>query len=551
MTGQKRILAALLGALAVLVLVIGGLSAVLLLSGGGGGGGEPGTVKTGSAVDTKPASGRLRLSGSDPLTLDPALLTDAGSAEYVVEVFSGLLTISPDLKVVPDLAESYTVSDDGKVFTFKLRDNAVFHDGRAVEASDVKCSLDRAASRQTASPTAPQFLNDIVGAVDVMTGKATEIRGVEAVDKKTVKITIDQPRPYFLAKLTYTTAMVVDCKQVQQNPRNWTRNPNGTGPYRLSEWRVGERLVLEANSKFYLGAPKLQQVLFQFSGGSALTRFENNELDVAGISVNDIDRVRDKNSALGKLYQTTTEFSVSYIAFNAKLAPFDDPNVRRAFGMAIDRQKVVNVTFNNMLPAATGILPPQLPGFTPTDKTFKFNADGARAALAASKYRNAAGLPPITMTEIGGGASAGIDTQAYIEQWKQVLGVTVQIKQSDAATFFEDQHNGKLQMFNSGWVMDYPDPEDVLDLKFHSKSALNDIGYANAEVDRLLEQARTERNAETRLKTYQQVEQLLLQDGAWLPLYFGQRHQVVSSAVKGWIEPPMVIPRLRFMSVER
>ena len=549
MTGHKRILAALLGALAVLVLIIGGLSAVLLLSGGGGGQGGS-TAKSG-AVDTKPASGRLRLAGSDPLTLDPALLTDAGSAEFVVEIFSGLMTISPDLKVVPDLAESYTVSDDGKTFTFKLRDNAVFHDGRAVEAADVKCSLDRAASRQVASPTAPQFLNDIVGATDVMTGKATEIRGVEVVDKKTVKITIDQPRPYFLAKLTYTTAMVVDCKQVQQNPRNWTRSPNGTGPYRLSEWRVGERLVLEANPKFYLGTPKLQQVLYQFSGGSSLTRFENNELDVAGISVNDIDRVRDKNSALGKLYQTTTEFSVSYLAFNAKLPPFDDANVRRAFGMSIDRQKVVDVTFNKMLPVATGILPPQLPGFTPTDKTFRFDPEGAKAALAASKYKNAAGLPPITMTEIGGGASAGIDTQAYIEQWKQVLGVTVQIKQSDAATFFEDQHNGKLQMFNAGWVMDYPDPEDVLDLKFHSKSALNDIGYVNTEADRLLEQARTERNPEARIKTYQQVEQLLLQDGAWLPLYFGQRHQVVNSAVKGWIEPPMVIPRLRFMSVER
>lgn len=548
MTGQKRILAALLGALAVLVLVIGGLSAVLLLSGGGEGGSS---AQTGSSVDGKAASGRLRLPGTDPLTMDPALVTDATSAEYVVEVFSGLMTISPDLKIVPDLAESYQVSDDGKTFTFKLRDNAVFHDGRAVEASDVKCSLDRAASRQTASPTAPVFLNDIVGATEVMTGRAQEIRGVEVVDAKTVKITIDQPKPYFLAKLSYTTAMVVDCKQAQQNPRNWTRNPNGTGPYRMTDWRVGERMVLEANPKFYLGAPKVSQVLYQFSGGSALTRFENNELDVAGISVNDIDRVRDPNSPLGKLYSTNTDFSVSYIAFNAKTAPFDDANVRRAFGMSIDRQKVTSVTFNNMLPAATGILPPQLPGFTPGDKTLKLDPEGARQALAASKYKNAAGLPPITMTEIGGGASAGLDTQAYIEQWKQVLGVTVQIKQSDAATFFEDQQNGRLQMFNAGWVMDYPDPEDVLDLKFHSKSVLNDIGYSNPEADRLLEQARIERDPSKRLKTYQDVEQILIRDAAWLPLYFGQSHQVVNASVKGWTNPPMVIPRLRFVSVER
>jgi len=550
MTGQKRILAALLGALAVLVLIIGGLSAVLLLSGGPkGGSSASGTA--GGAVDTKPASGRLRLPGTDPLTLDPALATDSGSAEYIVEIFSGLMTIAPDLKIVPDLAESYQVSDDGKVFTFKLRDNAVFHDGRSVEAADVKCSFERAASRTTASPTAPVYLNDIIGANDMMAGRAQDIKGIEVVDKKTVKITIDAPKPYFIAKLTYTTAMVVDCKQAQQNPRNWTRSPNGTGPYRMTDWRVGERIVLESNPKFYLGAPKVSQVLYQFTGGSALTRFENNELDIASISVNDIDRVRDKNSALGKLYQTATDFTISYLAFNAKAAPFDDANVRRAFGLAIDRSKVTSVTFNNMISPATGILPPQLPGFTSDDKTLKFNPDAAKAALAASKYKNAAGLPPITMTEIGGGASAGLDTQAYIEQWKQVLGITVQVKQQDTASFFDDQQKGRLQMFNAGWVMDYPDPEDVLDLKFYSKSTLNDIGYSNPDVDRILEQARIERDPGKRLAQYQDVEKRLINDGAWLPLYFGGSHQVVNASVKGWFNPPMVIPRLRFVSVDR
>jgi oligopeptide transport system substrate-binding protein len=155
------------------------------------------------------------------------------------------------------------------------------------------------------------------------------------------------------------------------------------------------------------------------------------------------------------------------------------------------------------------------------------------------------------MTEIGGGASAGLDTQAYIEQWKQVLGVTVQVKQQDTASFFEDQQKGRLQMFNAGWVMDYPDPEDVLDLKFHSKSTLNDIGYANPEVDRILEAARIERDPGKRLAQYQDVEKRLIDDGAWLPLYFGGSHQVVNASVKGWFNPPMVIPRLRFVSVER
>jgi oligopeptide transport system substrate-binding protein len=546
MTGQKRILAILLGVLAVVVLIVGGLSAVLLLSGGrGGGSAQSQGAGSGAAV----SKGTLRLPGADPITLDPALVSDSASAEYAVEIFSGLMTINPKLEIVPDLAESYTVSDDGKVYTFKLRDNALFHDGRRVEAADVKCSIERAAARETVSPTAPVYLNDIVGATDKMEGRAKDIKGIEVVDARTVRFTIDAAKPYFLAKLTYTTAFVVDCKQVAENPRNWTRNPNGTGPYRLTDWRVGERIVLEANARFYAGAPKVQQVLYQFSGGSALTRFENNELDVAGISINDVDRVRDTNNPLNKLYTQSVHFSTSYYAFNVKQPPFDDVNVRRAFAQAIDRKKVVDITFNKMLAAATGILPPQLPGFTPDDKTFAFDPAAAKASLAASKYAGKP-LPPVTLTEVGGGAEAGIDTQAYIENWK-AIGIEIQVKQTDTATFYADQQAGRLQMFNAGWIMDYPDPEDVLDLKFYSKSALNDIGYSNPQVDSLLERARTERDASVRIKMYQDVEKILVTDVAWLPLYYEVSHEVVNAAVKGWFDPPMVIPRLRYVSVAR
>src|SRR5207237_10783610 len=143
---------------------------------------------------------------------------------------------------------------------------------------------------------------------------------------------------------------------------------------------------------------------------------------------------RGSHTALSKQYSAGVDFALSYIAFNVRSPPFDDPNVRRAFGMAIDKSKITSVTFNNMLAPATGILMPQLPGYTTGDKTLKFDPEGAKRALAASKY--AGKLPNVTITEIGGGASAGLDTQAYIEQWKQILGITVQVKQEDAATFF-------------------------------------------------------------------------------------------------------------------
>ena len=566
MSGQNRVIVLMLGVLAALVIVVGGLSAVLLLGGGedgtttstprddGGitrttGGDDDDDVATPS--DAGDASGRLRLAGSDPVTMDPHVAGDSGSAEFIVEIFSGLLTISPELNVELDLAESFEVSDDGLVYTFTLRDDINFHQGRRVTAEDVRWSLERAASRELASPTALAYLGDIIGVRERFYEGAETITGIEVIDDRTIQFTIDEPKPYFIAKLTYPTAFIVDRQQIEANPRGWTRRPNGTGPYRLQEWRLGQRIVLQANSRYHLGAPLIEEVLYELAGGSTLTRFENGELDVSSIGVNDIDRARDPESDLGPLYQVFPQFTISYLALNTNVPPFDDVNVRRALGFSINRTLIAEVTFNNMLAPATGILMPELPGYTPGDKTFTFDPDEARRLLAASKYGSAENLPEIILTEVGGGAEGRIDTQAFIQQWKEELGIDVRIEQTDFATILARQDEGSLQMFNAGWIMDYPDPEDILDLKFYSGSALNDVNYSNTDVDAILEEARIEQDPGRRLELYQQAEILIIEDAAWLPLYFSQSHVVINEDVEGWFEPPMVIPRLRFVRVNR
>lgn len=538
---QNRMLAILLGVVAVLVLVVGGLSLSLQ---------PPAPGAPGSSGSSTCPAGALCLAGADPNTMDPHLAGDTTSAEYIVEVFSGLVTISPKVELQPDLAKSWDVSQDGKTYTFVLRDNATFHDGRKVTAEDVKWSIERAASKQLASPTAMSYLSDIVGMPEYFRGRAQSIAGIEVVDPATIRFRIDAAKPYFLAKLSYPTAFVVDRKQVEGDPRNWTRRPNGTGPYRFTEWRLGEQITLTAYDKFYLGKPKLQQAIYLISGGSALTRFENNELDIAPLSINDIDRARDPSDPLSKLYVASPQFSISYIAFNVKAPPFDDPAVRRAMGMAIDRKRITDVTSKGMSAPASGILMPGLPGYTTEVKTFQFNPEAAKAEFAKSKYAGKP-LPVITLTEVGGGAAASPDTQAYTEAWRTILGMNVEIKQLDFSTFLADEGAGKLQLYTAGWVMDYPDPEDLLDLKLHGKSALNTQGYANPEVDRLLEQARTLQDANRRLDLYRQAEKLVIGDAAWLPLYYSVVHQVVNPAVKGWFEPPMVLPRFRFVEVSR
>ncbi len=569
---QNRLLAIMLAVVATLVLGVGGLSAILLLSGEGDGDGAglPSGVTSSSSTDVAEVdpSSRLRLASGDPVTMDPHLAGDSLSAEYIVEIFGGLLTIiPPDFTVALDIAESFEVSDDNLTYTFTLRTDALFHDGRRVTAEDVKWSLERAASpiplgATQPSATALAYLGDIVGIREHFFGLADDVEGIEVVDTRTIRFTLSEPLPpgLFLAKLTYPTAFVVDRQQIERNPRNWTRKPNGTGPYKLQEWRLGERIVLEANDRYHLDPkPRVGQVLYELSGGSTLTRFENDELDVAGIGLADIERARDPASDLNALYESFPQFTISYIAFNTRVPPFDDPNVRRALALAIDRKKVAEVTFSGMLLPATGILPPQLPGYTSADKTFLFDPEAARAALADSRYLvedqrlvdEDGRTVNVVLTEVGGGAEARTDTQAFLEQWRNELGIEVEIRQTDFATFLADQDAGRLQMFNAGWIMDYPDAEDILDLKFHSSSSLNDVGYSNEDVDALLEEARVESDPNRRISLYQDAERLIIDDVGWIPLYFSVSHVVISTDVEGWFEPPMVVPRLRFIQVNR
>ena len=192
----------------------------------------------------------IRLGLDSIITLDPAKVQDASSALYITHLFSGLVRLDEEFEVVPDLAERWEVSPDGRVYTFELRQNATFHNGRLIRAEDIKYSLERAADPDTASPVAATYLGDIVGVREKLQGTANEIVGVRVRGDYTIEITIDQPKAYFLAKLTYPTAYVVDRENVEASP-DWANSPNGSGPFMLSEWQPDELLVLARNDQYY------------------------------------------------------------------------------------------------------------------------------------------------------------------------------------------------------------------------------------------------------------------------------------------------------------
>jgi len=542
-----RNLFVVLRSLAVAVAVVVG---VVVLGGCGGEEGDSSDQGTPTAPVT---GGELRLLGRDPITLDPACASDVDSANYIVEVFGGLVTIDRELQIVPDIAERWDISDDGTVYTFQLRRGVLFHKGdRQATASDVKYSMERALDPDTQSPVAETYLGDIVGVEEFADGEADEVTGIEVVDNYTLRLTIDAPKPYFLAKLTYPTGFVVDRRQVEGSTcfskTNWQRKPNATGPFKLKEWDLGQRIVLEPNSRYHLGAPSLGRVVYTLGGGSAITMYENDEIDVTGVGLNDIERVRDPAEPLNKEFHEAPRMDIWYIGFNVEDEPFDDPKVRQAFAHAIDKDKLIEVVLLDAVVEADGILPPDIPGFNEDLQGLEFDPEKAQQLLAESNY--AEGLPDIEIASSGRGASVGPVSEAILFMWEENLGVDVSVRQTEFATFLDDLRDGEYQMFELGWVADYPDPENFLKIQFYSGSSNNYSQYANPEVDRLLEQADTEADEARRLSLYQQAEQIIVNEASWIPLFHDKFSVLIKPYVKGYLLPPFVIPRLRYVQIE-
>jgi oligopeptide transport system substrate-binding protein len=545
---EKRLLAILAGVVGVLVLAVIGVSVIVIANRGDGGGSTAGS-SSGQRGAGPRETGELRLPGDDPLTLDPALVTDVTSATYVVELFGGLVSLDKNLNIVPDIAREWTVSDDGKTYTFKLRDDVSFsNSGRRVTAADFKYSMERAANPTTDSPTADTYLGDIIGAKDMIRGRAQEISGIKVVDDYTLQIQIDQPKAYFLAKMTYPTAFVVDKDQIERDRRNWTRRPNGTGPFKLQEWRIGERVVLVPNERFH-GDPKptISRVTYQLAGGSILTQYENGEIDVAYVGVNDIERIRDRSERLNQEFIEKPELSTNYVAFNTQQPPFDDPKVRQAFAMSIDKERIADVILRHLVPPAKSILPPGLPGYNSSQQGLTYDPQRAQQLLAESRYGSR--LPRVVLTISGTGANLGPTTEAILEMWRQNLGVEVEVEQVETATFFQDIRRGRYQMWWLGWQADYPDPGNFLDIHFASDSGHNETKYSNPQVDALLQRARVEQDSEARYRAYRDAESMILQDAPWIPLFHGAASVLVKPYVQGWEPTGLVVPILKYVTV--
>ena len=504
------------------------------------------------SIACQPSSGQdvLNLWDTGPMTLDPAIAADMSSYVYIRQIFSGLVRLDQNLTIVPDIAESWEPSSDGKTYTFHLRKGVKFHNGREVKAADFKYSWERACNPATGSGTAATYLGDIVGAQDRLAGKATEISGVKVLDDYTLQVTIDAPKAYFLDKLAYPTAFVVDRTNVDSG-KNWWLKPNGTGPFKLKEWKPGQQLVLERSQSYYGEPTKLTEVVFHFLAGEPMALYETGQIDVTPVSTSYIDEVNDETNPFHQELAVTPELSLYYIGFNTAKPPFDDVNVRRAFCLAVNKEHIAKVILRDMVSEAEGILPPGMPGYNETIKGLDYDVEKAKELIAASKYGNVSNLPHITITTEGYGNDIPSYLGAIIQEWQQNLGVEISVRQVEPENFLYNLKQEKDEMFELGWIADYPDPDNFLDILFHTGSENNIFEYSNPDLDALLDQAAIEQNMAVRLAMYQQAEQLVVDDAPCLPLFHGNNYILVKSYVKGYELSPLGIPDLSKVYIDK
>jgi oligopeptide transport system substrate-binding protein len=493
-------------------------------------------------------SDTLNLWDSGPLTLDPAISSEMSSHIYVMQIFSGLVKFDAQLKPTGDIAESWDISPDGKTYTFHLRKDVKFQDGRALTAADFKYSLERACKPATNSQTASTYLGDIVGVGDVISGKSKEISGVEVVDPYTLKITIDAPKAYFVSKLAYPTAFAVDSKNTGAGA-NWWQKPNGTGPYKLTKYNGGALIVLQPN-QYYYGPRATVAVAFHILAGTPMSLYETGKIDVVEISKDYIDRAKDPAGPFADQLHVYPEFSLQYIGFNTSKPPFDDPLVRQAFCYAADKTRMVKLIQQDMVTTAMGIIPTDMPGYNKNVKGLDYDPAKARELLAKSKYGSA--LPPVTITVAGFG---GVDVEDYlgaiIQDWQKNLGADVTVRLLEPGAFHYNLQEEVDNMYALGWIADYPDPQNFLDTLFYTGGEYNDSHYSNKNVDALLDKAAVEKDYDTRMALYQQAEQMIIDDAPFLPLWFGRSYMLINPRVSNFSIDSLGVPRLNLVTLEK
>lgn len=523
---------------------------------------KPGSDSGSTDVSKAPASEqvlRLRIQG-EPKTIDPQLTNQASEISVTRALFSGLFSYNEDLEVIPNLAVEMPsianggISEDGLIYTIKLNPDAMWSDGQPVTAQDFVYSMKRALDPSLAGSYAT-FFYSLTGAAEYnsalgtpeepLTPSEAELStmrdgiGVSAKDDHTVIYQLTQPNPSFLNLLALWTAFPVRQDVVEKYGDTWTEAETnvGNGPFMLSEWTHGERMVFQPNPYWFGEAPSLSRIEFYMieDDVAAYQAYKADELDVVTVPPPALEEVSGAASPFVGQLTIEPELATYGLFMNYAKAPFDNEMVRKAFGTAIDRDAYVNGVLAGAGVPTTSWIPPGQPGYNAEiGSQYSFDPAKAKQLLADAGYADGAGLPEITFTMPNSDTNR-IVGQFIQDQLKQNLGVDVNFDYVELKEYFRIFGTGEHQIVVQRWSADWPYPDNWLPDLFATGSGNNFDSYSNSAFDDLILQAAAETDNDTRLELYDQAHKLLVDEAGMIGLYNPVTYVLVKPDVMNYV----------------
>ncbi|WP_353175517.1 MULTISPECIES: peptide ABC transporter substrate-binding protein [unclassified Salinisphaera] len=497
-----------------------------------------------------------RGNGAEPESLDPHQARSVPAANILRDLYSGLVQISPAGEIEPADAESWEMTDNGLVYTFKLRKDLHWSNGEPLTAQDYVYSLRRSVDPATGSPYA-QLHAPIANAKAIIAGdKPPAALGVRALDDHSLEITLTAPTPYFLGTLAHSISYPVYKPAVEAHGAAFSQPGNAVtnGAYKIESWRVNSMIALERNRQYWddaqtaIGRVEYYPITNQ---NSALSRYQAGELDWA-TSV-PIPRLEAIKKYIPAQLHTQPTLGVYYYGLNVKRPPFKDaPELRRALSMAIDRRTIVDkITRGDEIPAY-GWIPPVVEGYAGAQFSWTKLSDSKREAKARELYEKAgySESKPLQI-EIRYNSGEGNKKIASViaAMWRSVLGADVTLRNEEWKVFLDNVRQGNTEAYRLAWIGDYDDPNTFFEL-MNSKFGLNGTGYASAEYDRLQEKQAHMPDGPERMKIMKKAESVLLADSPIIPIYFYVSKYLIKDYVKGFEGNPLDSYYSKDLSIE-
>lgn len=487
--------------------------------------------------------GELVLADEDDYRLlDPAVAYDERSWHAEWMIFDTLVRYDAQLHLVPMLASAWERSPDGTVWTFHLRDDVHFHNGRRMVAADVVYSWTRLFDPALASPGA-DFFGSIVGAQAVLAGAAPTVQGLAAPDDTTFVVTLSEPDPVFLSVVAMMFGAVVPKEEVEARGTEWSWHPVGTGPFSVESWDLGEKTVFAANRDYWGDTPYVDRVvhLSGYPWSVQFLKLEAGELhQVDRLSAPDYLWIR-QDPVWSRQLVLTPQIDSYGEMMNTEMAPFTDVWFRRAVSSAIDREKLKRIRNGRLLPSSSW-LPPLIAGYEEGLPYQTFDVDVARACMEKAGFPH--GYPdPIsymTLTD----ESSRLTSQS-IQQDLAAIGIQLEIQNVTFPVYLTATGRRNTVRFSrTAWSMDYPHPSNFLETRFacqniSEENSNNDAFYCNPEVDALFAAARTELDPDAQTELYRRAHRILAADAPYAFEYHSIVTTVTHPVLRDYVPDPI------------